>query len=85
MAFRGNSDKKMIFKTKPCRYCINTDLVIDYKNAQLLAEHLTERGKIVAGRVTGTCRYHQGQIVEAVKRARQVALLPYTITHAIRV
>ena len=54
------------------------ELVIDYKNPQMLRNFLTDRGKIVPRRISGTCARHQKQITLAVKRARILALLPFT-------
>lgn len=55
-------------------------MVIDYKNVDVLQNYITERGKIVPRRIFGTCAKHQRQICEAIKRARQIALLPYSGT-----
>lgn len=76
--------KKGPIKKRSCRFCQDKDLVVDYKNTRLLAEFLTERGKIISRRVTGNSRYHQSLVEQAIKRARHLALLPYTITHGIR-
>lgn len=76
--------KKLPAKKRNCRFCQDKDLVIDYKNTRLLADFLTERGKIIGRRVTGNSCYHQRLVVQAIKRARHLALLPYTITHAVR-
>ncbi len=53
---------------------------IDYKDTALLRTFISERGKIRSRRITGACRRHQNQVATAVKRAREVALLPYTST-----
>lgn len=76
--------KKTASRSKACRFCTDKDLFLDYKNPRLLSEFITERGKIITRRVTGNCRLHQNRVVQAVKRSRQVALLPYTVTHAVR-
>lgn len=76
--------RKVSTKTKPCRFCSDEALILDYKNPRLLGEYLSERGKLVSRRVTGNCRFHQTRLVESVSRARQLALLPYTITHSVR-
>ncbi|MCL1979515.1 MAG: 30S ribosomal protein S18, partial [Proteobacteria bacterium] len=60
-----------------CRFCTDKEIVIDYKDAKTLKNFVTERGKIVPRRIYGTCAKHQRQLTEAVKRARQLALLPY--------
>lgn len=53
---------------------------MDYKDVTTLRRYISERGKIKSRRTTGTCRRHQRQVAEAVKRARQMALLPYVVT-----
>ena len=74
MAFR----KKFAPRRKFCRFCADKDLPLDYKRPDILRDFITERGKIVARRITGTCAKHQRQLSEAIKRARAIALLPYT-------
>jgi len=71
-------------KKRYLRYGVEKDLPFDYKAVRLLSEFLTERGKIVSRRVSGLTQYQQKCLVESIKRARQLALLPYTITHAVR-
>ncbi len=71
--------RKRIFQRKRvCRLCTDKELVLDYKDVKSLRYFVTERGKIVPRRIYGTCAKHQRQVNEAVKRARQLALLPYT-------
>lgn len=77
-------NKRTQNRKKTCRFCQDKDLVIDYKNTTMLAQFLTERGKIIGRRISGNSRYHQNLVVQAIKRARHLALLPYTITHAVR-
>jgi len=67
-------------RRKVCRFCVDKDLVIDYKNVKTLRNFVTDSGKIIPRRICGTCAKHQRQLSEAVKRARQIALLPYTGT-----
>ncbi len=70
--------KKRIFqRRKVCRFCADKELVIDYKDTKILKSFLTERGKIIPRRIYGNCAKHQRQMTEAIKRARQIALLPY--------
>ncbi len=69
--------KKVFSRRRACRFCTDKELVIDYKDAKTLKNFVTERGKIVPRRIYGTCAKHQRQLNEAVKRARQLALLPY--------
>jgi small subunit ribosomal protein S18 len=73
------------FMTKPgmprarkvCRYCENKIDSVDYKDDKEIRRFLTERGKIVPRRISGTCAFHQRQVAQAVKRARYLALIPY--------
>ncbi len=65
-------------KRKFCRFCQRNVREIDYKNVDILRKYMPERGKISPRRVTGTCAYHQRKLATAVKRARLMALLPYT-------
>ena len=64
-------------RRKVCAFCTERDAVIDYKNPAQLRKFISERGKILPRRMTGTCARHQRQLTTAIKRARQVALLPY--------
>ncbi|MCX5776781.1 MAG: 30S ribosomal protein S18 [Candidatus Firestonebacteria bacterium] len=66
-------------RKKQCRFCSEENLTIDYKNVSMLRQFLTERAKIVPKRTTGNCAKHQRQLTEAVKRARVLALVPFTI------
>ena len=65
-------------RKKVCALCANKDLVLDYKNAEQLKKFVNEKGKILPRRATGACAKHQRDITIAVKRARQIAVLPYT-------
>ena len=73
MAFR----KRFAPRRKFCRFCADKD----YKRADILRDFVTERGKIIARRITGTCAHHQRLLTREIKRARQMALLIYTATH----
>ncbi len=73
---RGHPRK---FRKKVCRFCTNKDMVMDYKNVEVLERFITERGKILPRRITGTCARHQRQLSRAIKRARTMSLLPYTV------
>ncbi|CAN5496693.1 hypothetical protein BH20ACT18_BH20ACT18_04490 [soil metagenome] len=64
-------------RRKPCPYCRDKVEQVDYKDAPGLRRFVSERGKIRSRRITGACRRHQRQIARAVKRARELALLPY--------
>lgn len=67
---------KTYFRKKVCRFCANKT-AIDYKDADNLRRLMTERGKILPRRMTGTCAKHQRQIAAAIKRARNICLLPF--------
>ena len=66
------------FKKKYCKLCLEKVGFVDYKDDKRLGRFITDRGKIVPRRISGTCARHQAQITEAVKRARILALLPFT-------
>lgn len=78
MAFK----KKFAPRRKFCRFCADTDLPLDYKRPDILRDYITERGKIIARRITGTCAKHQRLLSTEIKRARQMALLFYTAGHS---
>ena len=67
-------------RRKYCQFCKEDVDYIDYKDVQLLRKYTTDRGKIKPRRVTGACTQHQRDIAIAVKRAREMALLPYTVS-----
>ena len=75
MAFDKN--QKNHKRRKVCQFCVDKCETIDYKDTAKLRRFLSERSKILPRRTTGTCAHHQRQLNEAIKRARQVALLPY--------
>jgi small subunit ribosomal protein S18 len=60
-----------------CKFCADKIPFIDYKDIKSLRGYLTERGKIVAGRMNGNCAKHQRELTQAIKRARNIALMPY--------
>ena len=66
-------------RRKVCDFCVNKIAYIDYKDVNRLRRYINERGKIMPRRMTGTCAKHQRQLSEAIKRARAIALLPYTV------
>jgi small subunit ribosomal protein S18 len=70
--------KKMFQRRKVCRFCADKKLAIDYKEPKTLRLFLSETGKLIPRRISGNCAKHQRPLTLAVKRARQVALLPYT-------
>ena len=65
-------------RKKVCVMCANKDYVLDYKNGDQLKKFINEKGKILPRRATGACAKHQRDITLAVKRCRQIAMLPYT-------
>jgi len=67
---------KVYFKKKVCRFCTQ-NLVADYKNPDLLRRFITDRGKILPRRITGTCAKHQRQLAREIKRARVLVYLPF--------
>ncbi len=70
--------RKFKSKKKVCNFCVDNVELIDYKDINSLKKYITEKGKILPRRITGNCAKHQRQLTRAIKRARQVALLPYT-------
>ena len=64
-------------RKKVCQFCVDRAEFIDYKDVAKLKKYMTERSKILPRRVTGCCAYHQRELATAIKRARQVALIPY--------
>lgn len=78
MAFDKDKNKNRKRK-KVCQFCADKSEHIDYKDTAKLRRFLSERGKILPRRTTGTCAAHQRELTEAIKRSRQVALLPYVM------
>ncbi len=72
----GRTKGKTFFRKKVCRFCANK-AAIDYKDADALRRYMTERGKILPRRITGTCSKHQRELAKAIKRARSISLLPF--------
>lgn len=72
----GRSGRKG--RKKVCQFCVEKAESIDYKDVAKLRRYTSERAKILPRRVTGTCAKHQRELTTAIKRARQIALLPYT-------
>jgi small subunit ribosomal protein S18 len=73
---RGRGKGKVYFKKKVCKFCVQK-LKINYKDADVLRRFITERGKILPRRITGTCAKHQRALALAIKQARSIALLPF--------
>ena len=72
--------KRFFQRRKYCRFCTDSNLKIDYKNHTILKDFITERGKIMPRRITGTCAKHQRVLTMAIKRARMIALLPFVVS-----
>jgi small subunit ribosomal protein S18 len=70
--------KRTFHRRKVCRFCADSNLKIDYKDAKTLRYFTTERGKIIPRRISGNCAKHQRVLTLAIKRARNIALLPFT-------
>ena len=68
---------RRVFVKKPCRFCSEKVHVVDYKDLDRIGRYVTDRGKIIPSRLTGTCAKHQRILTRAIKRARFMALLPY--------
>lgn len=66
-------------RKRVCNFCVDKAVAIDYKEIDKLRRFITERGKILPRRISGNCAKHQRLLTEAIKRARNIALLPYTI------
>lgn len=77
----GGARRRGLGRRKVCRFCADKALAIDYKDARGLSHFVTERGKIIPRRITGTCSRHQRRLTTAIKRARVMALLPFTTAY----
>jgi small subunit ribosomal protein S18 len=73
----GRGGGRRMHRRKICRFCIEKTDLIDFKDVKLLQNYIPERGKIVPRRISGSCATHQRMLAEAIKRARNIALLPY--------
>jgi small subunit ribosomal protein S18 len=67
-------------RRKMCRFCADETVVMDYKNVAMLKHFITERGKLVPRRISGNCALHQRSMALSVRRARMIALVPFTVT-----
>ncbi|VAX19438.1 SSU ribosomal protein S18p @ SSU ribosomal protein S18p, zinc-dependent [hydrothermal vent metagenome] len=70
--------RRTFFQRKVCRFCSEKIEAIDYKDIKTLRNLLTERGKIIPSRISGNCAHHQRKVTVAIKRARTMALVPFT-------
>ena len=80
MAFEKKNDRRNAKKgrKKVCNFCVEKVEYIDYKDVPRLRRYISDRAKILPRRVTGTCAKHQRELTTAIKRARHIAILPYT-------
>ncbi len=74
---RRERESTVLRKKRTCRFCDAKEIYIDYKDEKRLQRLVSEQGKIIPKRITGTCSKHQRQLVLAIKRARHLALLPF--------
>ena len=74
----GGRGRRFYSRPRVCQFCTDKNIVIDYKNTELMRNYVTEDGKIRPRRQTGACAKHQRKVAVAVKRARHIALLPFT-------
>jgi small subunit ribosomal protein S18 len=73
----GRGGGRRMHRRKVCRFCIEKVDLIDFKDVKMLQNYIPERGKILPRRISGSCATHQRMLAEAIKRARNIALLPY--------
>ena len=78
MAFERDKNAKSRKRKKVCQFCVDKVQDIDYKDVAKLRRYVSERAKILPRRITGTCAKHQRQLTIAIKRARHIALLPFS-------
>lgn len=71
--------RKKYTRKKYCKFCANKEIVIDYKNIDLMRQYTSDVGKIEAARLTGTCAKHQRKLTTEIKRARQMALIAFVV------
>lgn len=71
--------KRPFQRRKVCVFCADNSMKIDYKDVKTLSHFVTERGKILPRRISGNCAKHQRELTTAIKRARNIALMPFTV------
>ena len=76
-----NRPKRHYQRRKVCRFCADKHIVLDYKEVKMMRSFITERGKIIPRRISGNCAKHQRALTTAIKRARTIALVPFTVQH----
>jgi|SRR5712692_22020 len=75
---RGPGRRRFMIRRRVCRFCADKEIKIDYKDTRVLTQFVSERGKITPSRISGNCAGHQRLLTVAVKRARNIALLPFS-------
>jgi small subunit ribosomal protein S18 len=73
---RGGRRKSRVIRIKRCRFCEDAIVYIDFLNIELLRRYVTEKGRIIPRRITGSCPGHQKMLSQAIKRSRNIAMLP---------
>ena len=76
----GKARGRSIGRRKVCRFCVDKGVSLDYKNPSVLKNFITDRGKLVPRRISGNCAKHQRALALAVRKARMIALMPFTVT-----
>lgn len=80
---RGGSDRpgrpRFRKKRRVCKFCVNKKDTLNYQNLDILRRFVTDRGKIAPRRISGCCAKHQRVVAQAIKRARQMGLVPYSL------
>jgi len=71
--------KKKFRRKKVCKVCINKDFALNYRNTMVLSLFVTDKGKIVSRRISGTCSQHQRLLARTIKQARNIGLLPFSV------
>ena len=77
---RGGGERRFFARPKICNFCADKNLHIDYKHVDMLRRYVTEEGMIRPRRQTGACAKHQRVVALAIKRARNIALMPFAVT-----
>jgi small subunit ribosomal protein S18 len=77
----SQSTRKKVFTQKICRFCADKVASIDFYNIKILKPLISERGKIIPSRISGNCAKHQRVLTTSIKRARSIALLPFSEAH----
>lgn len=76
----GGREARRASRRRLCRYCADKDVKVDYKDITGLRTFITDRGKLVPRRISGNCAKHQRAVVRAIKQARNIALMPFSVS-----